>query len=106
MAKIVIKNLSHLTINYKRPKSLLNILQENFVDWMHACGGKGRCTTCTANIISGFNHLEPRTDAEEIYFRKAKLGEKQRLACQTICTGDVEITVPNSYKLPHLSYTE
>jgi 2Fe-2S ferredoxin len=106
MAKIVIKNLAQLTINYKRPKSLLNILQESHVDWMHACGGKGRCTTCTANIISGLEHLQPRTEAEEMYLKKNKLGEKQRLACQAICTGDVEVAVPNSYKLPHLSYTE
>lgn len=106
MAKIVIKNLAQSTINYKRPKSLLSILQESHIDWMHACGGKGRCTTCSADIISGLDQIEPMTEVEIMYFKKNKLSEKQRLACQAICTGDVVVAVPNSYKLPHLSYTE
>ena len=47
MARIMIENLFKRTIMAAdHSKSLLRHFQDNSIDWMHACGAKGRCTTC------------------------------------------------------------
>ena len=47
MPKITISNLGQKVVDFNiingSPLSLLALLQENDLDWMHACGGNGRC---------------------------------------------------------------
>ena len=107
MIQVTIDNLSGKTI-YSNSKSekLLDILQENHIDWMHACGNKGRCTTCTAIILSGSENLEPKTPAELKFTSQDRLQEGNRLSCQAIVKGDIVIKAPELYKLPHISYSE
>lgn len=107
MIQVTIDNLSGKTIycNSKSEK-LLDILQENRIDWMHACGKKGRCTTCTAIILSGAENLEDRTLAEENFASQNRLAQNSRLSCQAIVKGDIVVKVPDLYKLPHISYSE
>ncbi len=85
--------------------SLLKILQNASIDWMHACGGKGRCTTCKAIVHRGAAHFEARTLAEERMARTNRLLPNERLACQAVPTDDIEISVPKRYQLPHITYT-
>lgn len=106
MPKIIVKNMRQKSATYSSGKTLLSILQANYIDWMHACGAKGRCTTCSANIESGAENIASLTAVEEKYLQKGQILPNQRLACQAICTGDVEISVPHRYKLPHISYSD
>ena len=107
MIQVTIDNLSGKTIySNSKSKKLLDILHENYVDWMHACGGKGRCTTCTAIILDGESNIEPYTAAETKYHENKKLGPNERLSCQAIITGPVRVRVPELYKLPHQTYSE
>lgn len=107
MVKIVIENLGRkeLEVN-NEAKSVLAHLQDHFVDWMHACGAKGRCTTCKMEVIDGFNHLEELTSAEIKYRNSRELLVNERLACQARLKGDIVIKVPESSKLPHMQYTD
>jgi len=107
MIRVTIDNLSGKTIycNSKTEK-LLNVLQENYIDWMHACGAKGRCTTCKAIILDGQDNIAPLSTNEERYASQNKLAINERLSCQAIVKGDIVIKVPEIYKLPHLSYSE
>lgn len=106
MAKVVIENMSGKSIEYQNGAlSLLQVLLEH-TDWMHACGGKGRCTTCRAQIVSGQEFLSEKTDAELKYINLRKMASNERLTCQVHVTGEVSITVPNDTKLPHLKYSE
>lgn len=106
MPTVVIANLKSKSIHCDdKRESLLNILL-SATDWMHACGGKGRCTTCKAKIISGMDQLSPKTRPEEQYLKLNKLQENERLTCQTIPSGDVIVEVPKETQLPHLTYTE
>ncbi len=107
MAKITIQNLYNREIvvtDYTKPA----LIQFGFnqLDWMHACGGKGRCTTCRFKIIEGIGHIESLTKAEERYREQNLLQQNERLACQAIVIGDIVISVPNDCKLPHLQYSE
>ena len=106
MALIVIENLAKKTIQIQDfSKVLLWHFQRNGIDWMQACGGKGRCTTCSVQIINGIENLEPKTPAEFRYENQGLLKNNERLACQLKVKGDVKVTVPDEYKLPHLKYS-
>jgi ferredoxin, 2Fe-2S len=107
MVEIVIENLSGRKIfvaGTTRP--LLYHVQQNYIDWMHACGGKGRCTTCKAIIVSGSENLAPLTPAEERYRAMGALGKSERLACQVIVTGNITVRIPDEGKLPHMHYSD
>lgn len=107
MASIVIRNLNEKTIqNPTLTKPLLWIFLENGIDWMHACGGKGRCTTCKAAILKGGENLIPKSAAELKYESQNQLAANERLCCQAkLITGDLEVNVPEESKLPHVTYS-
>jgi 2Fe-2S ferredoxin len=107
MALIVIENLAKKTIQVLDfSKTVLGHLQANRIDWMHACGGKGRCTTCMFRILRGSENLEPKTGPELKYQLQGALQENERLACQAKIRGDIVISVPQENKLPHLAYSD
>lgn len=104
MPEITIANLQSKTIHSeKKSERLLDVLLRE-TDWMHACGGKGRCTTCKARIIKGLETLSPRSINEERFFKLNKLRADERLACQVLIEDDLILQVPKETQLPHLSY--
>ena len=106
MARIVIVNLFRKALEVENlSKSLLRHFHENQLDWMHACGGKGRCTSCKAIILNGGQNITGFTPAELKYKRLGLLAENERLSCQVRILGDIELAVPDEYKLPHLKYS-
>lgn len=107
MARIVITNWSEKNLEVKDlSRTLLQHFQDHRLDWMHACGGKGRCTTCKAIVISGLENFEPVTPPEERFRQMGALSNNERLCCQSRITGDVILRVPEAYKLPHINYSE
>lgn len=109
MPKITISNLGRKDVefnfNNESPLPVLSILQENNTDWMHACGGKGRCTTCRFNVVKGGENLKKTTEAEIQFLASKKILPTQRMACQAIPTGNIEIEVPEKCKIPSVNYT-
>ena len=85
-------------------KPLLRHFQEHGLDWMHACGGKGRCTTCKVIVTEGLENFSTITPAEQRYVKMGALKSPERLACQVRINGDVVVSVPEEYKLPHIDY--
>lgn len=107
MVKIVIENLGRKELKVNNDsKTVLNHLQDHFLDWMHACGAKGRCTTCKMVVIAGAENLSEPTAAELKYRNSGELLDNERLTCQAKVRGDLIIKVPDSGKLPHLTYTK
>ena len=106
MPKLTVQNLSQLEVKVAQGQTLLKALQEQGNDWMHACGGKGRCTTCRIIVLQGLEHFGPLTEAEIRYRNKGRLQVNERLTCQcTLENGDAIGKVPEQTKLPHLSYS-
>jgi ferredoxin, 2Fe-2S len=106
MVKIVIENLAQKELSFiEPPDSILTLVQHNFIDWMHACGGKGRCTTCKMIVTKGMENLSPPTHIELKYRSQGQLTENERLACQTKAFGYCQIRVPEESKMPHVTYT-
>lgn len=83
----------------------LRHIQAQGVDWMHACGAKGRCTTCRMIVLKGSEKIGPHTAAELKYQKAGLLLQNERLACQALVIGDIVVRVPEDSKLPHLKYT-
>lgn len=104
MARIVIRNLGKSFESSDFSRSLLALIHDQGIDWMHACGGKGRCTTCKAIILEGDNLLSDYTTAESRYQKQGLLRPGERLACQTKIKGDVVVEVPDTSKFPHITY--
>lgn len=75
------------------------------MDWMHACGGKGRCTTCKMTVISGMENLTSPSPFEQKCIVKGLLDAEHRLACQCAVVGNIRIKVPDENKLPHMDYS-
>jgi ferredoxin, 2Fe-2S len=103
--KVVIKNLDNRTVDISENESLLKGLTMAGLDWMHACGGKGRCTTCKAQVVKGTENFTPPSPAELRYRLQGQLLENERLACQVRLRGDAVLCVPDECKLPHVPYT-
>lgn len=104
MANIILDNLqSKRIITKDKSEKLLHILLRE-TDWMHACGGKGRCTTCKMKVLEGAEHLSEITEAEKKYRKLNKLQSDERLTCQVSTSGDIRIYVKKETQLPHLNY--
>jgi len=106
MAVIVIKNLEEKTLEVQDfSRTLLQHVQGNGLDWMQACGGKGRCTTCKVIVVQGSENLEPKTAAELNYQGRGLLLDNERLSCQVKIKGNITILVPEEAQLPHIKYS-
>jgi 2Fe-2S ferredoxin len=105
MVKIRIENMGQKEVVAKDAgRTLLAYLLESRTDWMHACGGKGRCTTCRAVITRGGDQLQPETVAERKFREQGLLREDERLCCQAVALGNVAIRVPRDCQFPHIRY--
>jgi len=107
MAQIVITSMFNKTVEIDSgAKNLLIGLQDHFIDWMHACGGKGRCTTCKLIVCEGMENFSELTEVEMSYRDKGLLKDDERLACQAKLQGDVRVSIGAENKFPHLKYSD
>ena len=107
MPLLTILNLPGACVEVQANTSLLQALQGAGFDWMHACGAKGRCTTCRLQVRSGMENLTSLTASELRYRAAGRLGSDERLACQArLPSGAAEGRVPVGTQLPHLHYEE
>ncbi|WP_338812162.1 2Fe-2S iron-sulfur cluster-binding protein [Bernardetia sp. Wsw4-3y2] len=111
MPKITIQNMNAVEFSADTKKSLLQNILDEQIDWLHSCGGKGKCTTCKMIIKEGGENLTPKGSVEKNFFALEKLKENERLACQCSFKNKVEqdtklvICVGNKNKLPHIEYS-
>lgn len=105
MPSLTVQNLPGGVLEVPAGATLLAALHAAGHDWMHACGGKGRCTTCRMEVLSGAENLTPATEAELLYHRAGRLLPHERLSCQTrLPEGQLTARVPQGTKLPHVTY--
>jgi adenylate cyclase len=61
------------------------------VPFTHACGGRGKCSTCRIVVVEGSHACAGRSSREQTIADQLSFGPTFRLACQTVVTGDVTI---------------
>ncbi|GGG57988.1 2Fe-2S iron-sulfur cluster-binding protein [Hymenobacter glacieicola] len=107
MPTLLVQNLPGKPIPVAAGATLLAAVQAAGHDWLHACGARGRCTTCRLQVVSGLDLLTPPTEPELRYRAAGRLLPTERLTCQTrLLAGEVTGRVPEATKLPHMLYTE
>lgn len=107
MPLLIILNLPGASVEVPPARTLLQALQGAGFDWMHACGAKGRCTTCRLQVVRGMDNLAPLTPAELRYRDAGRLRADERLTCQAqLLTGQLQARVPEATQLPHILYNE
>lgn len=107
MPKILIRNLNNKTIlTNDQSVSILNAIHEAGIDWMHACGAKGRCTTCKMVVHAGLGSFGADSEPEARFRSMGKLNPDERLACQNLLKGDIEVSVAEENKFPHMEYSK
>lgn len=79
-------------LKVKSGTTLLKALFSNKVFISSACGGKAVCGLCRVQINEGIRDLLPQ---EKPFFTEDEIKNGFRLACQTIITNDMKITVPD-----------
>lgn len=83
MVRIRMQHLEdRVLVSENTDRKVIEIIHENGIDWMHACGKKGRCTTCKIRILAGQENLSPETEQELLFRSQQRLLEQERLACQ------------------------
>ncbi|MCH7410146.1 (2Fe-2S)-binding protein [Belliella sp. DSM 111904] len=108
MLKIIIENLYHREIKtLESDRKVIELIHENYIDWMHACGKKGRCTSCKMIVVEGNENLSEPTEREMFYRENGRLAPNERLTCQTqLKSGTLKIRVAEINKFPHVDYGE
>jgi 2Fe-2S ferredoxin len=101
-----IQNLFGERINVSTGQTVLQAIQAAGIDWMYACGAKGRCTTCRLIVTEGQVYFTPLSTAEQKFRSQGRLQENERLLCQSMLTGgEVAGRVPEQTKFPHVVYS-
>lgn len=106
MPKINIVSLGKEVLFSDYTNTVFDILQQNKVDWMHACGTKGRCTTCRMIVLEGMHNISRQSKIEIAYQKNNMLNRNERLTCQCTLLGNINIAVPENCRLPHLNYID
>ena len=108
MSEMIIRNLRGMRIEVTdQGTTLLQNLQNERIDLMHACGGKGRCTTCKLEIEEGYESLSDPSPFEKRCQETGVLKSNERLACQSrLESGGLKVSIPAEYQLPHLNYSD
>lgn len=79
-------------VQISKGQSILSASLEAGIPHFHACGGKGKCSTCRILILEGSENISPISKMEAFLRSKIPFPENVRLACQCfIEKGDVTI---------------
>jgi 2Fe-2S ferredoxin len=106
MPKLIVQNLFDKEVYVAPGQKVLTALQQAGIDWMYACGAKGRCTTCRIIVEEGMAGFGPLSPAEESYREQNRLQENERLTCQCVLSQDARGRVPEQTKFPHMNYSD
>jgi ferredoxin, 2Fe-2S len=106
MPKLILQNLYQKVVLVEPGQKILTAMGVAGIDWMHACGGKGRCTTCRIIVIAGMAGLGELHPPEVKYRQQGRLKGNERLACQCTLEADAVGRVPEETKFPHQRYSD
>ena len=76
----------------KENESLLDVARRAGVPLGNSCGAVGICARCRVRIVDGAENLSLPTSMEIRFGEPRGFAEDERMACQAVVFGDVEIT--------------
>ena len=106
MPKLILQNLFRKEVLVAPGQKVLAAIGAAGIDWMHACGGKGRCTTCRIILLEGIESFGELSPAEAKFRQQGRLKANERLTCQCTLQANARGRVPEQTKFPHQAYSE
>lgn len=76
----------------KPDETLLDVARRAAVPLGNSCGGTGICARCRVRVVTGRENLTAPTSVETRVSAERGLGEDERLACQSVVTGNCTVT--------------
>jgi len=92
MPKITFKP-ENKTVEVPAGTPLMQVAEENGSSITFSCR-VGVCGSCIVNVDKGMENLSPKTDVEKSTLEALGAKPNQRLACQCVVNGDVEVENP------------
>jgi ferredoxin, 2Fe-2S len=75
--------------------NLMQILLRSGRPVASSCNGKGICSKCRVEVVSGLENLSPESRLEQDLKKRNELGTEIRISCQTsVAEKDIEIDTP------------
>ena len=72
-------------------ETLLEAALRSGLPMAHACGGRGKCSTCRVWVLDGLEACPARTETEAVLADKLRLTDEVRLACQLKPVDDIRL---------------
>lgn len=76
----------------KADETLLDVARRVGAPLGNSCGGVGVCARCRVTVLAGSENLSPPTSMEIRFGSARGFAGDERMACQAVVLGDVEIT--------------
>lgn len=76
----------------KDDETLLDVARRAGVPLGNSCGAVGVCARCRVRIVAGAGNLSLPTSIEIRFGEPRGFAQDERMACQAVVLGDVEIT--------------
>jgi ferredoxin len=73
-------------------ETLLDLARRANAPLGNSCGGVGICARCKVRVLSGADHLSAPTTIEIRFGTARGFNADERMACQAVVQGDVEVT--------------
>ena len=71
--------------------NLMKALLESEIPVASSCHGDGVCAKCRLTITAGAKNLSEPNDTENFLKEKFQLKSNQRISCQALVLGDIEV---------------
>ena len=82
------------TAEAKPDESVLDVARRAGVPLGNSCGGVGVCARCRVRVLAGSENLTPPTAVEARFSAARGFDDDERMGCQAVVKGDVEVTTP------------
>jgi 2Fe-2S ferredoxin len=83
---------SHLkSFEAERGVNLMKALLEADRPVASSCGGEGVCGKCRVTVVTGADQLGAPNDLELFLRERENLGPQERISCQCVLLGDVQL---------------
>ena len=76
----------------KDNETLLDVARRTGAPLGNSCGAIGVCARCKVRVVSGTEHLSPRTAVETRMGSARGFADDERMACQAVVNGDCAVT--------------
>lgn len=73
-------------------ETLLDVARRANAPLGNSCGGVGICARCKVRVLSGADHLSAPTTVEIRFGTARGFNADERMACQAVVMGDVDVT--------------